>query len=141
MSGGGFSAHAAGRSVSPAEAYRGLSPALRLFAAVIDSVLWDDPAWAAAMAAWLEGEDPRLTSSWAQQVMAEHGWADASDLYDAAALTRAQEQAVALFVAGASYGEINAFLGTQGSTSRVHVHDAMVKLRSACGIAVEEVAA
>ncbi len=136
MSQRGFSV---GRSLSPAEAYRGLSPALRLFAAVIDSVLWDDPEWAYAMASWVEGEAPRLTATWAQQVMAEHGWADASELYEAAGLTRAQEQAVALHVAGHSYAEINDFLGTQGSTSRVHVHDALAKLRAVCA-AIEEAA-
>jgi hypothetical protein len=87
----GFSAYTdAGTELRPAAAYPGLGPGLKLISAIVDSVLWDDPAWAYAVLAWAFGERQPRTSTQTERFFADHGWRDVDDVLQAAGLSARQ---------------------------------------------------
>lgn len=79
-----------GRPVAPGSAYLAFGPELRLLAAVVDSVIWDDPGWADSMYEWLYGERPATTSTRTERLLAENGWRTVDDVYSAASLSKQQ---------------------------------------------------
>jgi hypothetical protein len=85
--------------VGPDRAYRGMPDDVALAAAVVDSLIWDDPEWVAAVAAWQDRVPPPITPSndW-QARLAARGWRDSQDVLDAARVTPQQADVLRLRV-------------------------------------------
>ncbi len=89
-----------GVPVSPDRAYRGMPEDVALAAAVCDALIWGRDSWPADVQAYQDAPPPILMSSDNERIMAEHGWRDAEDIYEAAGVTEKQRQAVSLYLLG-----------------------------------------
>lgn len=127
------SAHTAGGQIhSPGRAYAHMPDDIRLAAAVVDAVIWDDPSWASSVLMSILGIDEPATSSRTQAFFEKRGWRDVADAYEAANVTKAQQRALELHLQGFTQREIGEVMETSGVFAGLQVYRALEKLRRAC---------
>jgi hypothetical protein len=126
--------------MSPERAYRGLPDDVALAAAIVDSLVWDDPEWVASVAAWQGAEPPPLLmSSEHERIMAEHGWTCAQDILDEAHVTPQQAEVLRYHALGWDHWNIAQELGIPVGTSWSQLSRAFEKLNRFVGCKVKGV--
>ena len=106
----------------------GMPEDARLAAAVVDSALRDRWDWLQDILNVILGEEIPKTSSWAEQILEEHGWRDVEDVYDAARVSKAQRWAWELYLMHHTNREIGIFLGVSAHDATLQVLRAKDKL-------------
>ena len=117
--------------VGPDRAYRGMPLDVALAAAVVDSLIWDDPEWVAAVAAWQDRVPPPTTPSndW-QARLAERGWRDAQDILDTARVSGQQSEVFRLStLMNWDHRTIADELGISAGNSRLQLFRAKEKVK------------
>jgi DNA-binding CsgD family transcriptional regulator len=123
-----------GYPVAPERAYRGIPTEFAIAAAMVDAEIWGVTSWLADIVAWRSKETPAVLHGQTAAWMKEHDCQNTNDVYAAAGLTERQRQVMELHIFDHTSREIGGWLSIAAPTVRVHVFDALAKLRGFAGL-------